>query len=74
MREMREQLKALCIFLVGLPEYERKQIMSVLLASTLTDLSNEKANEIYEITKEGMDVRYYSKIRRSIEEITSKLN
>jgi len=31
-----------------LDEYQRKQIISVLIASMLTDLSNKEANKIYD--------------------------
>jgi len=70
---MREELKTICMFLVYLPEYERKQIMSVLLASTLNDLSNDKAKQIYESTKEGMSVKYLNEIKSIFKEITSKV-
>ena len=44
---MREELETICTILVNLPEYERKQIMSVLLASMLTNLANEEAQATY---------------------------
>lgn len=45
---MREELQTICMILVNLPEYERKQIMSVLLASMLNDLPNKEAQQTYE--------------------------
>ena len=44
---MRQELETICTILVNLPEYERKQIMSVLLASMLNNLSNEEAQATY---------------------------
>jgi len=45
---MREEVKTICTILVNLPEYERKQIMSILLASMLNDIPNEEARNTYE--------------------------
>ena len=45
---MREELETICTILVHLPEHERKQIMSVLLASMLEDLPKEEARDTYE--------------------------
>ena len=45
---MREELQTICMILVNLPEYEKKQIMSVLLASMLDDIPNEEARNTYE--------------------------
>lgn len=44
---MREELETICTILVNLEEYERKQIMSVLLASMLNDFPNQQAKETY---------------------------
>ncbi len=45
---MRNELKTICTILVNLPEYERKQIMSVLLASMLNDISADEASKTYD--------------------------
>lgn len=45
---MRKELETICTILVNLPEYERKQIMSVLLASMLNEYPEQKARETYE--------------------------
>lgn len=45
---MRKELETICMILVNLPEYERKQIMSVLLASMLNDIPNEEARRTYD--------------------------
>lgn len=45
---MRDELKTICTILVNLPEYERKQIMSVLLASMLNDIPNDEASKTYD--------------------------
>jgi len=44
---MRDELKTICTILVNLPEYERKQVMSVLLASMLNDIPDQEAEETY---------------------------
>lgn len=44
---MREELKTVCTILVNLPDYEKKQIMSILLASMLNDIPNEEARNTY---------------------------
>ncbi len=45
---MRKELETICTILVNLPEFERKQIMSVLLASMLNDIPEQQARRTYE--------------------------
>jgi len=45
---MKNKTKKLISQIFLLDEYQRKQIISVLIASMLTDLSNKEANKIYD--------------------------
>jgi len=45
---MKNKTKKLISQIFSLDEYQRKQIISVLIASMLTDLSNKEANKIYD--------------------------
>ncbi len=44
---MTKNVKSIVEKCVNLYEFERKQIISILIMSTLTDISNDKAREIY---------------------------
>ena len=44
---MNNKTKKIITKIFQLQEYQRKQIISVLIASMLTELSNKEANEIY---------------------------
>ena len=46
--ELNKEVKNIVSKCLNLYEYERKQIISILIMSTLTDLSNDEAKEIYE--------------------------
>ena len=50
---MNNKTKKIITKIFQLQEYQRKQIISVLIASMLTELSNKEANKIYDeiITK-----------------------
>ncbi len=50
---MNNKTKKIITKIFQLQEYQRKQIISVLIASMLTELSNNEANKIYDeiITK-----------------------
>lgn len=45
--ELNKEVKSIVSKCLKLYECERKQIISILIMSTLTDLSNDKAKEIY---------------------------
>lgn len=46
--ELNEEVKEIINQCMNLYEFERKQIISILIMSTLTDMSNNEAKEIYE--------------------------
>ena len=45
---MKENIQKICELMFTLKEYERKQIISVLICSMLTEQSNKDAKEIYD--------------------------
>ena len=45
--ELNEEVKKIINQCVNLYEFERKQIISILIMSTLNDMSNDEAKEIY---------------------------
>jgi len=45
--ELNEEVKEIINQCVNLYEFERKQIISILIMSTLNDMSNDEAKEIY---------------------------
>ena len=45
---MKEIIQSICELIFTLKEYERKQIISVLICSMLTEQSNKDAKEIYD--------------------------
>jgi len=45
---MKEVIQNICELIFKLKEYERKQIISILICSMLTEQSNEDAKEIYD--------------------------
>ena len=45
---MKENIQSICELIFTLKEYERKQIISVLICSMLTEQSNKDAKEIYD--------------------------
>jgi len=51
--KMKNKTKKIITKIFKLHEYQRKQIISILIASMLNDLSNKEANKIYDeiITK-----------------------
>jgi hypothetical protein len=46
--ELNKDVKNIVTQCMNLYEYERKQIISILIMSTLTNKSNDEAKEIYE--------------------------
>ena len=44
---MKENIQKICQLIFELDEYQRKQIISVLICSMLTEQSNKDAEEIY---------------------------
>jgi len=45
---MKENIQSICELIFTLKEYERKQIISILICSMLTEQSNKDAKEIYD--------------------------
>jgi len=44
---MKENIQSICELIFTLKEYERKQIISILICSMLTEQSNKDAKDIY---------------------------
>ena len=45
---IKENIQRICELIFELDEYQRKQIISILICSMLTEQSNEDAKEIYD--------------------------
>lgn len=46
--ELKKEVENILTQCMNLYEFERKQIISILIMSTLTDMSNDEAREIYQ--------------------------
>ena len=53
--ELNKEVKDIINQCVNLYEFERKQIISILIMSTLSDLSNNEAKEIYDSVINKLD-------------------
>lgn len=46
--ELNKEVKSIITQCLNLYEFERKQIISILIMSTLNDMANDEAKEIYD--------------------------
>lgn len=71
---MREELKTMCNVIVGLDDNEKKQVMMVLLSSMMYDSIIDGALEVYEGSKEGMNVKHKNRFWRRLRTLTDPNN
>ena len=71
---MREELKTMCNVIVELDDDEKKQVMMVLLSSMMYDRYIDSALEIYQESKEGMNVKHKNRFWHRLQTLTDPNN
>ena len=59
---MDQELEDICSVLLQRPEYQRKEVISILIASMLTEMSDKEAKKTYDKLK---DNRYKGRVNCS---------